>query len=65
MGSLQIEERTVSLDELRAADEVWISSSTKEIAPVVLVDGEPVGDGTVGDIWEQAQSLFSEYKYDY
>ena len=64
-GSLQIEERTVTLDELHNADEVWISSSTKEIAPVVLVDGEPVGDGEVGDIWLQAQSLFSEYKYDY
>jgi D-alanine transaminase len=64
-GSLQIEERAVSLDELHNADEVWISSSTKEIAPVVLVDGEPVGDGAVGDIWLQAQSLFSEYKYDY
>jgi D-alanine transaminase len=64
-GSLQINERAVSLDELRTADEVWISSSTKEIAPVVLIDGEPVGDGSIGDVWEQAQSLFSEYKYDY
>ena len=64
-GSLRIEERPVTLAELHNADEVWISSSTKEIAPVVLVNGEPVGDGAVGDIWLQAQSLFSEYKYDY
>ncbi len=64
-GSLQIEECPVTLDELHNADEVWISSSTKEIAPVVLVDGEPVGDGEVGDIWLQAQALFSEYKYDF
>ena len=64
-GSLTIEERPVTLDELRSADEVWISSSTKEIAPVVLVDGEPVGNGQVGDTWERAQALFSEHKYDY
>ncbi|MEP5763019.1 MAG: aminotransferase class IV [Halieaceae bacterium] len=64
-GSITIEERDVSLDELRNADEVWISSSTKEIAPVIMVDGEPVGDGAVGDVWERAQSLFSEFKYDY
>ena len=64
-GSLLIEERTVSLAELRDADEVWISSSTKEIAPVVMVDGVAVGDGAVGDIWECAQSLFSEHRYDY
>ena len=64
-GSIPIEERNVTLEEMLDADEVWISSSTKEIAPVVLIDGQPVGDGGVGDVWEQAQALFSEYKYDY
>ncbi len=64
-GSISVEERTVTLDELRNADEVWISSSTKEIAPVTLIDGEPVGDGEVGDTWLQAQALFSQHKYDY
>lgn len=64
-SNLAIEERNVSLEELHDADEVWISSSTKEIAPVTVVDGKPVGDGTVGAIWVQAQTLFSEHKYDY
>ena len=64
-GSIPVEERTVTLDELRHADEVWLTSSTKEIAPVVMVDGAPVGTGEVGDAWERAQALFSEYKYDY
>lgn len=64
-GSIPIEERSVSLDELRDADEVWISSSTKEVAPVTSIDGKPVGDGEVGDIWQQAQALFSQHKYDY
>jgi D-alanine transaminase len=64
-GTLPIEERVVTMDELRDADEVWLSSSTKEIAPVIMIDGEPVGDGSIGDIWEKAQSLFSEFKYDY
>ncbi len=64
-GSIPIEERNVTQEEMLDADEVWISSSTKEIAPVVLVDGQPVGDGGVSDVWEQAQALFSEYKYDY
>jgi D-alanine transaminase len=64
-GSLPIEERPVVLAELRAADEVWLSSSTKEIAPVVSIDGEPVGDGNVGDVWLAAQTLFSAHKYEY
>ncbi len=64
-GSIPAEERIVTLDELRHADEIWITSSTKEVAPVVMMDGAPVGDGEPGEIWERAQTLFSEYKYDY
>ncbi len=64
-GSIPIEERVVALQELRDADEVWISSSSKEIAPVVEVDGTPVGNGEVGDVWLAAQTLYSAHKYDY
>ncbi len=64
-GSIPIEERPVTLDELRHADEVWLTSSTKEVGPVVMVDGAPVGNGEPGEVWERAQALFSEYKYDY
>ena len=53
------------MDEVRAADEVWITSSTKEIGAVVGVDGVPVGDGQIGDIWLAAQTLFTQHKYDY
>ena len=31
--------------EVRNADEVWLSSSTKEVLPVTLLDGKPVGHG--------------------
>ena len=53
------------LDELDDADEVWITSSSKEIAPVVEIDGRPVGDGKVGDVWLAAQRLYTEHKFDY
>jgi len=64
-GSIPIEERIVTLDELHNADEVWITSSSKEIAPVIAVDGKAVGDGQVGDVWQAAQSLFSANKFSY
>jgi D-alanine transaminase len=64
-SSIPVEERVVTLDELQHADEVWLTSSTKEVAPVVLLDGAPVGHGEPGEVWERAQALFSEYKYDY
>lgn len=43
------EERPVSPEELRDADEVLLTSSLREIAPVVRIDGRPVGSGEVGD----------------
>jgi len=64
-GSINVEERIVTMDEVRAADEVWITSSTKEIGAVVSVDDAPVGDGKIGDVWLAAQTLFSSHKYDY
>lgn len=64
-SGLSVEERNVTLEELHDADEVWISSSTKEIAAVVNVDGKQVGNGNAGPVWAQAQALFSEYKYNY
>ncbi|MEH6610957.1 MAG: D-amino acid aminotransferase [Halioglobus sp.] len=64
-SNIPVEERVVTVDELRNADEVWISSSSKEIAPVVEIDGQPVGDGSVGDVWLAAQTLYTAHKFDY
>lgn len=64
-GTLQVEERVISMNEVHAADELWLTSSSKDIAPVVELDGQPVGNGKVGDIWQLAQSLYSANKYHY
>ncbi len=64
-GSIPLEERNISREEVLNADEVWISSSSKEIAPVILVDGKPVGDGKVGEVWERTSRLYSATKFDY
>ena len=47
-----VEERNVTLDELMSADEVFITSSTKMLFPVVNIDGEDIGDGYPGPITE-------------
>jgi D-alanine transaminase len=64
-GSIAVEERVVSLDELRDADEVWLTSSSKDIVPVIAVDGLPVGDGGIGDVWLAAQTLYSAHKFEF
>ncbi|WP_286238144.1 aminotransferase class IV [Neptuniibacter halophilus] len=64
-GSLKLEERNITLEEARNADEIWITSSSKEIAPVTKLDGQPVGDGKVGEIWEQAFRIYTASKFDF
>jgi D-alanine transaminase len=64
-GTIPVEERVVSLQEIRDADEIWFTSSTKEVAPVIEVDGKPVGSGKPGPVWETAYELFTARKFDY
>jgi len=64
-GSIKVEERVITLDEVNDADEIWISSSSKEIAPVTMVDGKLVGDGKVGPVWLKAATLYSDNKFSY
>ena len=64
-GKIPVEERAVSMDEVAEADEVWITSSSREIAPVVAIDSLPVNNGQVGDIWLAAQTLFSANRFNY
>jgi D-alanine transaminase len=55
-------ERPVSVEELRGAHEIWLTSSTREVVPVVRLDGVPVGAGTPGPAWQRIRALFDEHK---
>ncbi len=54
--------RHVSEAELRLADELWLTSSTKEITPVTRLDGRPVGDGRPGPVFRAFHTAYQEYK---
>ena len=60
-----LEERPVTRGELLAAEEVWLTSSTKEVAPVTCIDNKPVASGQPGPIWSEAQRLFSRFRFEY
>lgn len=64
-GSIPVEERTVTLYETLQADEIWVTSSSKELVPVIAIDDKPVGDGEIGDVWLAAQTLYSAHKFEY
>ena len=54
--------QTVTDSQLRAADEVWISAATREVQPVTLLDGHPVGSGRPGPLWRRVHEEFQRYK---
>lgn len=55
-------ETDLSTAELARAEEVWTSSSTKEVLPVTRIDGRPVGSGEPGPLWERMWALLQAHK---
>jgi D-alanine transaminase len=56
------EVRQVTVSELRTADELWLTSSTKEVLAITRLDGKPVGSGKPGPIFRRMYSLYQDYK---
>ncbi len=48
--------------ELSGADEIWLTSSTREILPVAKLNGLPVGSGKPGALWLSMITLYQKYK---
>ncbi len=61
-SDIACEEVAITEKELRQADEIWITSSTWEIVPVVKLDGGPVGTGKPGEVWQQASEIYQAFK---
>lgn len=55
-------EEAFTVAQMRAAQEVWLTSSTKELVPVVTIDGAEVNGGRRGPVFEKIYTLFQEYK---
>jgi D-alanine transaminase len=63
---LPLEIRQVSESEVRDADELWLTSSTKEVLPISTLDGKPVGHGEgagrPGAVAARMFALYQGYK---
>ena len=61
-----LEIREIHENELRAADEVWMTSSTKEILAITTLDGQPVGNGPnagkPGPLGEKMWQWYQDFK---
>ena len=61
---ISVTQSYLSRDELLSADEVWLTSASKDISPVVSVDGQAIGMGSPGEVWQRALQVFNKHKFD-
>jgi D-alanine transaminase len=61
-NGFQVSEEIISLDALQTASEIWITSSTREIVPVIELDSAKIGEGIPGSVFKKMNQLFQEYK---
>jgi len=59
---VEVEESFITVGALREADEVFLTSSTKDLWPVLEIDGEPVGNGQPGAMTQRLDARFQELK---
>jgi len=61
-NGMPLEFRAIPEAEVRAADEIWVTSSSKEVLAIVELDGKRVGDGRPGPVFRRMHQLYQEFK---
>lgn len=56
---LVLKEEPITVDKLASARELWLTSASKEITPVITLNHKPVGLGKPGEIWH---TMFTAYQ---
>ena len=59
---LPFELRPIAREELLTADELLLSSASKEVLPITLLDSQPVGNGRPGPIYEHLYAAYQDLK---
>ncbi|MFK5914548.1 MAG: D-amino acid aminotransferase [Woeseiaceae bacterium] len=59
---MSIEETQISEEEFLNADEIWLTSSTKEILSVTKINQKNVGNGQPGPVWQDMYEKYQDYK---
>ena len=62
-NSIPIQFRDVSEAEVRGADELWVSSSSKEVLAIIELDGRKIGEGRPGPLFRRMYQLYQEFKH--
>jgi D-alanine transaminase len=59
---MPMEVRDIAEDEVRNADELWLTSSSREVQAIVELDGLPVGSGAPGPLYRRMYTLYQDFK---
>ncbi|MCC5805283.1 MAG: D-amino-acid transaminase [Opitutales bacterium] len=59
-AGIPVREEPFRVEDLRGADEIFISSTASEVAPVIRLDGQPVAAGKPGPLTRRLQAAFRE-----
>jgi D-alanine transaminase len=61
-NGLPIAVQKISEEQVRSADELWLTSSTKEVLPIVRLDGRPIGSGQPGPAFAKMHGWYQDFK---
>ena len=60
INNIEIKEQKININDLMDAQEVFLTSATGFVLPVIEIDGRPVGNGLVGDRVKEIQRIYLE-----
>lgn len=60
-NDMPCQETAISEQELFEADEVWITSSTREIYPIIKINNQQIGTGRPGEIWQRMIAKYHDF----
>ncbi len=60
--AIPFREADITQQELFSADEIWLTSSTREISPVIRLDDNVISSGVPGPMWRRMINLYQDYK---
>jgi len=61
-NAIPYREADIPEDDLFDAEEIWLTSSTREISPVVQLDDRTISGGKPGPLWRRMIELYQDYK---
>ena len=62
VNDINVIESSFTKEQLMDADEVWITSSTREILPITIIDGVSISNGYAGPVWSLVYDQYQKLK---